>query len=61
MGFQDVLYEDSDLFSCEERGKCPLPFCTYYFLVYSVEVELHDTSKCYANLCWVLLELIVFP
>jgi hypothetical protein len=22
MGFQDNMYEDSDLFSCEQRGKC---------------------------------------
>jgi hypothetical protein len=23
VGFKDILYEDSDLFSCEQRGKLP--------------------------------------
>jgi hypothetical protein len=27
MGFQDQVYEDSDLFFCEQRGKCPGTYC----------------------------------
>jgi hypothetical protein len=35
MGFQDDLYEDSDLFSYEQRGKSPWTFCAYsYFSLY---------------------------
>jgi hypothetical protein len=49
--FQDQAFEESHFFFAKQLGKCPWPFCTYDFLVYSVEVELHDRSKCYANLC----------
>jgi hypothetical protein len=59
--FQDQAFEESQFFFAEQQGKCPCPFCAHYFLIYSVEIELHDRSKCCANLCLGLLELIVFP
>jgi hypothetical protein len=32
MGLHDHVYEDSDLFFCEQRGKCPLPSLYLLFL-----------------------------
>jgi hypothetical protein len=43
VGFQDDLYEDSNLFAREQQGKLPGTFYAYsYFSIYSVELELHD-------------------
>jgi hypothetical protein len=36
VGFQDVLYEDSDIFSREQCGKLPWTFCASSYFSLSV-------------------------
>jgi hypothetical protein len=49
--FQYQAFEESQFLFVEQQGKCP-SFCAYiFFLSNSIEVELHDRSKRYANLC----------
>jgi hypothetical protein len=60
VGFQDDLYEDSDLFSREQRGKSPWTFCacSYFLSIYSIELELQDWKSGLHTYARVLLELI---
>jgi hypothetical protein len=41
MDFQDQVNEDSDLFFCEQRGKCPRTYYSYILPIYSIVVVLH--------------------
>jgi hypothetical protein len=56
-GFQDQLYEDSDLFFSKQQGKCLWTYYTY-FLYLLCKLELHDSKVCYAHLWYGWLDLL---
>jgi hypothetical protein len=49
--FQDQVYEDSDIFFCEQRASVLEHFAPIFF-IYSIELELHDRKVCFAHLCY---------
>jgi hypothetical protein len=49
--FQDQAFEESPFFFAEQQGKYPWPYCTYYILYLSIELELHDRKVWSAHLC----------
>jgi hypothetical protein len=48
---QDQAFEESQLFFMDQQGKLPWTCCTYEYLLYSIELELHDRKVCFAHLC----------
>jgi hypothetical protein len=49
--FQDQAFGEPQFFFAEQQGKLLDHFAPIACPIYSVEVELHDTSKRCANLC----------
>jgi hypothetical protein len=49
--FQDQAFEESQFFLWSSKASALDHFAPITFPIYSVEMELHDRSKRYVNLC----------